>query len=67
MAAFNSRVDSLVDIPLDKIDVDNKFKLITEIDEFSWYEKKLILKMVKKQKWSNKLDITGWLSLLVMG
>jgi len=50
MAAFNSMVFRLVNIPLDKNDFDQELKLITEIAKFNGYEKDLILKMIRKCK-----------------
>jgi hypothetical protein len=62
MAAFNSMVYRLVNIPLDKNDFDKEFKLITEIAKFNGYEKDLILKMVRKQKWSKDLRMVSTLN-----
>lgn len=55
-AVFNSVIFRLVNIPQqDKIKNFNKIlKRITEIIKFNAYEKYFILKIVRKQKWSEK-------------
>ena len=55
MAAWNSMVHRLINIPMNKKDFEKEQKIIINIAKFNGYEKNIILKLVKKHKWSRNI------------
>jgi len=52
MAAWNSMVYRLFNIPMDKIDYDGELDLVIDIAEFNGYKKDFVLKLVRRHRWA---------------
>lgn len=59
ITVFNSMVYRIVNIPLDKKNLEQKLKLMIKIPKFNVYEKDLTLKMIRKQIWSKEHRIVS--------
>jgi hypothetical protein len=55
MAAWNSMVYRLVNIPMNKIDFEKEKQLIINIANFNGFDKEMILKLIKKQEWRKNI------------
>lgn len=51
MAAWNTMVHRIVNIPMDRIDHDRELGLMIDTAKFNIYNKDLILKLVRKLIW----------------
>lgn len=51
MAAWSIMVYRLVNIYMEKIDQNRKFRLVIDIAKFNGYEKNFILKLIREYRW----------------
>jgi hypothetical protein len=56
MAAWNSMIYRLINIPMDQDAFDKELNLIKEIAIFNGYKKDMILRLVKKHKWKKQIN-----------